>query len=1034
MRLLWHLAVTLALLLALAWVGLSTPFGMQLIETGAQMAGVGITGLSGRFPAALAAERITVADHNGIWLTVDGAALAWAPLDLFAWRVNIASLAARRVAVARAPVPDASGGGGGGGGGLSLPSVSVARIDLPLIELPGLVLAVSGSGRTEPGMVDVTARIHAEDAAGHGPADLELAASGPLHALVTKANLRAAGLELSADGTVNAEAPSATLHLLTEHPALAGVSAARIEAMLAADPDRQTLDATVTDPVLPGVQSGWLGDRITLSAKLVGGHADATVRTDLLGAPASLDVGAVRGADAVINAVASLRLLRGIDIQATLAVDPADPLPVGRIVIDVPRLPPPARSGRVSAAVDLTRPDGVWRAQVTAEADDLAVQGAALRHVALTGTIADPLGATKGEGLLVADGLAASGLREDLRLELVGDPASLAWRLSGQGSAALRADGTLDVAESRLSLASLQASSALVPGQALRLLAPAGLRFAPDVVLEPMRLAIGGSALDVSGRLSPVLDAAASLRLSLADLAALGVVAQGNVTADAKLGGSLAAPRGTIRLTGTGLASADAAFLPPGRIEATADLAADVARISATASVGLAHLSVSGRAPLAGGAYDLRITGGAELAMLDRLLTPEGRQARGTVTLDGALTGPGPTPSGTAALTGGSFSDAGLGVRLTALSATVRAQDGSVVLDRLQGRIGGGTLAAHGTLGLDPPMPLTGHLTVSRATITSGDILTARLGSELTLSGDLTAGLAASGAIRIDRADIRIPDRLPASLPSLTFRPKPGAAPMPPPASLPVSLDIRIEAPGSMFVHGRGVEAELAGALHLSGTAAEPRPEGGFALRRGQFALAGQTLTFATGKVSFDGHVPIDPTLDLVATSQGTGVLATLTIAGTASRPRISLSSSPELPQDEILAQLLFRRSASSLTPLQLAQIAGGLAQITDLGGSGGIDPLGAVRRRLGLDVLTVGGGTETTPGRVEAGVNVAKGVYLGARQSTGGTGTQATVRIDLSKGLRLEADVGVPPPAGAPVAGAPPTGNQVGLVYEFEY
>jgi len=135
-----------------------------------------------------------------------------------------------------------------------------------------------------------------------------------------------------------------------------------------------------------------------------------------------------------------------------------------------------------------------------------------------------------------------------------------------------------------------------------------------------------------------------------------------------------------------------------------------------------------------------------------------------------------------------------------------------------------------------------------------------------------------------------------------------------------------------------------------------------------------------------------------------------------------------------VLAQLLFRRSAAELGPVQLAQIGAGLAQLANIGGAGSFDPLGTIRKTLGLDVLSV----NSNPGSaasVEAGRTIAKGVYVGAKQSTGGTGSQAVVRLDLARGLKLEADLGVAPAAAAtPTPGAPPTGNQVGITYEFDY
>ena len=59
-----------------------------------------------------------------------------------------------------------------------------------------------------------------------------------------------------------------------------------------------------------------------------------------------------------------------------------------------------------------------------------------------------------------------------------------------------------------------------------------------------------------------------------------------------------------------------------------------------------------------------------------------------------------------------------------------------------------------------------------------------------------------------------------------------------------------------------------AAAVHLQGQRGDPPiPSGGFTLRQGDFSLAGQTLTFNTGKVSFDGGSLTDPSLDFTATT-----------------------------------------------------------------------------------------------------------------------------------------------------------------------
>jgi translocation and assembly module TamB len=253
----------------------------------------------------------------------------------------------------------------------------------------------------------------------------------------------------------------------------------------------------------------------------------------------------------------------------------------------------------------------------------------------------------------------------------------------------------------------------------------------------------------------------------------------------------------------------------------------------------------------------------------------------------------------------------------------------------------------------------------------------------------------------------------------------------------PIDLDIGVEAPRAVFVRGRGLDAELGGDLHVAGTYAAPQVGGGFDMRRGTLALAGASLKFSSGRVSFNGAGPkrtLDPTLDFVAESVSGDVTATLTVGGYASAPTIELTSSPDLPQDEILSRLLFGVDAKQLAPLQMLGIGVALASISGVG-YGGADPLAAIQKRLGLDRLAVGGSTGTDPSAatVEAGRYVSPRVYVGAVQSTTGI-TRLQAQIDLSKHLKLQTVVGN---GSATAQGTTPQndpGNTVGLVYQIDY
>jgi translocation and assembly module TamB len=272
-----------------------------------------------------------------------------------------------------------------------------------------------------------------------------------------------------------------------------------------------------------------------------------------------------------------------------------------------------------------------------------------------------------------------------------------------------------------------------------------------------------------------------------------------------------------------------------------------------------------------------------------------------------------------------------------------------------------------------------------------------------------------AGQVTINGANINIPKSLPPSVANLPIINR-GETPPPPPPSPPnVALNLLVRARDKIFVRGDGLFAELGGRLQITGTAADPDPEGGFTLIRGDFALAGKNLQFTSGTVSFNGD-GFMPTLDLEATATSNNVTSTLVVGGTAAQPTITLTSTPPAPSDEILANLLFGTGTQNLTAFQAASLAAALAQLSGVGGGG--NPLDSVRSALGLDQLSLGG-SGSGPPSIEAGRYVAPGIYVGA--------TQATVEINLYKGLKLDTATGT---SGSGSGAA----SSVGLTYQFNY
>ncbi len=646
-------------------------------------------------------------------------------------------------------------------------------------------------------------------------------------------------------------------------------------------------------------------------------------------------------------------------------------------------------------------------------------------------------------------GLRAGTFGGDARLSARGPESALALRLQSTvpnlDGGALQADGAaaLDLPGRRVTLSALRADW---KGETLRLLAPARVAFGSTVAVDRLRLGVQQAVLEIAGRVSPTLDLTASLHdlhADLADAFVNGLTAQGVLNADARLTGTTARPGGRLHVAANGLrlTTAATAGLPAANFTADATLAGTSADLDARLTAGRNQVALAGTVPIPGsggsGAMRLRASGALDLATLDPLLTASGRRVLGRVALDAAVSGTPAAPRavGTLTLAGGDVQDFVLGAHLSDLKARIEADGDTVRIASFSGRAGHGSIAASGTVGLAGAMPVDLRLTAQHATPLASDRLTATLDADLTLRGEIEGQLAAGGTLKIDGAEIRIPDKLPASIAVLNVR-RPDQKPPPPPAPPPdIALAITVDAPGKVFIRGHGLFAEVAGRIKVGGTAAKPVPVGVFRLRRGSFDLAGTSLTFTSGDIRFEGGGTLDPALNLVASSNNGSITATLTVGGFASAPKITLSATPPLPQDEVLAQLLFHQSASTLTPVQLASAAAALAQISGIGG-GMLSPLDSLRQSLGLDRLTLGGGQAGTGPSLEAGRYVAKGIYVGAKQAAQGNGTQASVQIDLLKGLKLETSVGTGGQTSATGAAATanPYGTSVGLTYQFQY
>jgi translocation and assembly module TamB len=756
-------------------------------------------------------------------------------------------------------------------------------------------------------------------------------------------------------------------------------------------------------------------------------HADLTARWRSLNAKADLSI----GENSALSGKATFALRQMADIAVFTGS---------------------AFTGGANAVVTLKPRGGKTDALLQADIGDLAIQSMGAKAVSLHGAVGDVMGKPVLGLAAVLQGLSAQGFTGDAKAQVDGPldklVADVNAKLKDSGGNPLNADAAVALNLSKKQIA-LNTLTGDWRGVALKLDAPVTVDFANGLAVDHLAAHLGSGTITASGSILPGLALTANARaIALQDLKSFlpQTGAQGTISASATLNGTIAAPQGTVSVEGRDLRAAfSSRSMPSAAIDARAELAGGHAAITASMTAGSnARLTLDGTAPLAPtGTMALHAAGTADLALLDPFLSADGRRMRGTLTMDAQIGGSfaAPRVTGGGTLTNGEFQDYARGLRLNDIAATVQADGSRILLTQLTAHAGKGTITGSGSIDLAAPdMPVDMVLKATDARAIASDLITATMSGDVKLSGHLRTAMTLSGKVQVTGGEINLPENFPPQVAVLNVRRR-GQKRSPPPAPQgKTMLDIAVRTTGPIFVRGHGIDADLGGGVQVGGTSTAPSVSGGFRMNRGTFSVAGQTLDFTTGRVRFDGtgvRGGLDPTLDFVAQTVSGGVTATLTVGGYASAPKITLSSSPVLPQDEVVAHLLFQQSVKQLTPLQLASIAQAAAAMGGI--AGGFNPLGTVRRTLGLDRLSVGsanGGATGTQSQttVEAGRYVSRNVYVGVKQNLSG-GTQTQVQVDITRRLKAQATLSTGTTAATTQGNAlQDNGSSVGLSYQFEY
>lgn len=414
--------------------------------------------------------------------------------------------------------------------------------------------------------------------------------------------------------------------------------------------------------------------------------------------------------------------------------------------------------------------------------------------------------------------------------------------------------------------------------------------------------------------------------------------------------------------------------------------------------------------PAPGAAIPVSVTGAGSIAPLWALAAPTDLRLNGNLSLD-INNGDGRhwRFQGPARLENGEFEDGITGLHLREIDVVTALRPDGIDVETATARgRNSGRIEASGLYGFDGngsvALQLSGLNAFKRSDVSatvSGRAEIDRRNQRTQISGDLELDQARVNLENLPGAGYKTMD--------VVFTDEVGEDTDQTPEREAIVLDLDIAAARRIFVVGSGADTEWGLNVRVTGSPGRPNVIGRANLVRGEADLLSRRFRFSEGLVQFVG-APSETEITLRADRTGDDITSSITLSGTMTDPEITLSADPSLPDDEILARVLFGRSPSELSPLQAAQLAGAAAQ---LAGGDALNLVGQLQEATGLDRLDFGL-NEDGAATLSTGKYIAEDVYL--EIETGGTGAPG-VALEWTPLENVSVDAEVDPELGPKVA-----------------
>lgn len=410
-------------------------------------------------------------------------------------------------------------------------------------------------------------------------------------------------------------------------------------------------------------------------------------------------------------------------------------------------------------------------------------------------------------------------------------------------------------------------------------------------------------------------------------------------------------------------------------------------------------------------------------AQLLTTLSPAVAQSAGIVQADVQVTGTlqQPQAHGTVRLSDGLLQLRTTGVRYRDIQMQLTCQGTQVALTRLHAASGDGTLEATGTVALRraafPALAL--ELRLQRFLAVHTPALEAEVSAALALQGTLD-DMQLTGTITLPKARAQWAGTLAGGRATvqpwqLTVEGVYGAGPPPaqtvPTASAPARPDpwaflrteLQIDLPRNAWVRGPGTAIELQGTVMATKARGEPfRLSGRLETLRGFASFYSGQFVVEQGHITFPGSTDLDPLLDVVLSREVSNYVVAINARGHASTPQLHLSSTPDLPQADIVTLLVVGKTTDRLTAAERSGLSNQAQQIVGNVAAGELEQL--LAKPLGLDSLDVQTGDKLGNGKVSVGRYITQDIFLSYERQLGNDNSNKVgVEYSINRHLKLK-------------------------------